>query len=227
MPASPHIGTQTESSLHAALKEWYCEPGDQVEVPVDGYVIDILRGAQLVEIQRRNFSAIKSKLRDLLKRHPLRLIHPIAREKWIVRQSAGGRAISRRKSPKRGRPEDVFFELVRIPGLAGHPNFSLELVMIQEQEVWQDDGLGSWRRKGWSIKDSLLLAVVSQKLFRSLADYTALLPDTLPDPFTTSELSEALACRMKLAQKMAYTLKGMGVLRIMGKRGRYLLYSRT
>ncbi len=224
MPASPHIGTQTESSLHAALKEWYRQPGDQLEVPVDGYVIDIVRSSLLVEIQRRNFSALKPKLRRLLDGHPLRLLHPIAQEKWILRQTQGGSALSRRKSPKRGRPEDAFFELVRIPGLISHPNFSFEVVMIQEEEVWQDDGRGSWRRKGWSIADSRLLAVVSCRVFTSPGDYAELLPEALPDPFTTSELAQALSCRVRLAQKMAYTMRRMGLLNLAGKRGRYLLY---
>jgi 6-phosphofructokinase len=31
--------------------------------------------------------------------HEVRLLHPVAREKWIVRQTAVGEAISRRKSP--------------------------------------------------------------------------------------------------------------------------------
>jgi len=37
------IGTLNEGHLHASLKERCVEPGDQVEVDVDGYVVDILR----------------------------------------------------------------------------------------------------------------------------------------------------------------------------------------
>jgi hypothetical protein len=40
---SPIIGTLMETSLHAALKEWYAQPGDRTEVPMDGYVIDLVR----------------------------------------------------------------------------------------------------------------------------------------------------------------------------------------
>ncbi len=40
------IGTLRESDLHAALKRHYARPSDQIEVAVDGYVIDIVRGAK-------------------------------------------------------------------------------------------------------------------------------------------------------------------------------------
>ena len=40
--ASHNISTLNEKPLHAALKEWYASPGDRFEVPVDGYLVDIM-----------------------------------------------------------------------------------------------------------------------------------------------------------------------------------------
>ncbi len=56
------IGLLNEKPLHASLKEWYAQPGDQFEVPVDGFVIDIVRDDLLLEIQTGSFASIKSKL---------------------------------------------------------------------------------------------------------------------------------------------------------------------
>ena len=64
------VGTLNEKPLHAALKERLALPGDRFEVDVDGYVIDIVRGDCLIEIQTRNVSAIKRKL-AALSRKPL------------------------------------------------------------------------------------------------------------------------------------------------------------
>src|SRR5512143_2160638 len=109
------IGTLGENSLHAALKTWYAQPGDQVEVKLEGYYIDLVRGEQLIEIQTRHFGALKTKLGRLLEHHPVRLVHPIAVEKWIVRLPAEGETpLSRRRSPRRGRLEHLFLELVRL-----------------------------------------------------------------------------------------------------------------
>jgi hypothetical protein len=67
------IGTLRETSLHAALKAWYARSGDELEASVEGYQIDLRRGAQLIEIQTRNFAALKRKLTQLVERHPVRL----------------------------------------------------------------------------------------------------------------------------------------------------------
>ena len=79
------IGTLSEKSLHSALKAWYARAGDQLEVKVDGFHIDIVRGKALIEIQTTNFSSQKRKLNTLIEKHPVRLVFPIAQEKWIIR----------------------------------------------------------------------------------------------------------------------------------------------
>jgi hypothetical protein len=45
------IGTLQEGALHAQLKEWYRRLGDRLEERVAGYVVDLVRGQVLVEIQ--------------------------------------------------------------------------------------------------------------------------------------------------------------------------------
>ena len=47
--ASRQIGVLREQHLHAALKEWYSEEGDLLEVGVDGFVIDLVRDALHVD----------------------------------------------------------------------------------------------------------------------------------------------------------------------------------
>lgn len=216
------IGVLQESSLHAALKRRYSRPGDDLEVKVDGFVIDIVRGDLLIEIQTRHFSALKRKLIQLTGSHPVRLVYPIAREKWIIKEAGG--AYSRRKSPRRGCFEHLFIELVRIPELAANPNFSLEVLMTREEELQTRDGRGSRRRRGWSIQDRRLIEIVDGKLFASIEDYRSLLPAALPPSFTTRDLAAALRQPLYLSQKMAYCLRKMGVIHLAGKRGRSYLY---
>ncbi len=219
------IGTRKESSLHAALKAWYAQPGDLIEADVDGYVIDLARGDLLIEIQTGNFTALRRKLTGIVEGHRVRVVYPIPVERYIVRIANDGEALSRRKSPKRGRIEALFTEMVRMPRLALHPNFSLEVALVREETIWRDDGQGSWRRKGWSIADRRLLEVVEQIVFDSPADYRRLLPESLVEPFTARDLATAAGLPRALAGKMAYTLREMGQLTPIGKRGRSLLYS--
>lgn len=218
------IGTHRETSLHADLKAWYAQEGDRIEAVVDGYIVDVVRGDLLIEVQTRGFSALTAKLTTLLESHPVRLVHPIARERWIVRVDAHGEVVGRRKSPKRGRVEQVFAELVRFPALIHHPRFALEVLLTREEEVRCDDGRGSWRRKGWSIADRRLLGVDARIRLDSADDLRALLPADLPRPFTTQDLAEGLGAPRRLAQQMAYCLREMGVIEAVGRRGRSLLY---
>lgn len=224
--ANHFIGTLGEKSLHAELKRWYFRPGDRLEKIVDGFHIDVVREKLLVEIQTQNFSSIKRKLSTLIKRHSVRLVFPIALEKWIVRFAKDGiTRLSRRKSPKKGNLFHLFEELVSIPILINDQNFSLEVLLILEEEMRCDDGLGSWRRKGLSIVDHGLVKVVNSCVFENPSDLLALLPAALPNPFSTQELAEGINQPRWLAQKAAYCLRKMGAIEKAGKNRNSILYS--
>jgi hypothetical protein len=214
-----------ESSLHAALKTWYSKHGGHIEVPVEGYLVDITRGDLLIEIQTRNFSALRKKLNILLENHAVRLVHPIAVDKRIVRMSAiGNIPVSRRKSPKQGCLVDLFDELVHIGYLVPHPNFQVEVVFTHEEEIRRDDGRGSWRRNRVSIVDRRLIDIIRIQTLRYPDDYLSMLPARLTTPFTNNQLAEALKIRISLARKMSYTLRAMGLLTVEGKNGNKLLF---
>ena len=217
------IGLLNEKPLHASLKQWYARPGDRFEVPVNGFVIDIVRDDLLIEIQTRNFASINSKLCRLTRSYEVRLVYPVVLEKWIVRSDSGGITI-RRKSPKRGRLEDLFRELVSIPQLLAHPNFSLEVLMIREEEMRRFDGKRKrWRRRGWVIEGRRLVDVMDRRLFGKSADWLAFVPDGLQS-FTTKDLATIADTDRDLAQKMAYCLRHARMIELIGRQGRANLY---
>jgi hypothetical protein len=225
-PKHHFIGVLGEKSLHAKLKRWYSHSGDRFEEVIDGFHIDVVRNELLIEVQTQSFSSIRRKLEALVKKHPVRLVFPIAQGKWIVRFAEDGSTLlGRRKSPKKGNIFHLFVELVSFPDLIKHRNFSIEVVFTLEEEIRRDDGLGSWRRKGFSIADHRLLEVIDSRLFEKPADFLALLPEALPDPFSTKDLAEGTNNPRWLTQKMAYCLRKMGVIEAVGKSGNSVLYS--
>jgi hypothetical protein len=224
------ISTWNESPLHAALKEWVALPGDQFEVAVDGFIVDIVRDDLLIEIQTSSFASIRDKLLALVQNHPVRLVYPVAEQKWIVKLPKRGDgkepgSPSRRKSPKRGTFEDVFRELVSFPQLIAHDNFSLDILLIQEEELRRYDGRRGWRRRGWVIHERRLLEVVNKRRFASPVDMAELLPASLVQPFTTSHLARAIGKPRRLAQRMTYCLRKMGAIQAVGKEGNAFLYT--
>jgi hypothetical protein len=183
------IGLLNEKPLHASLKQWYARPGDRLEVTVEGFVIDIVRDDLLIEIQTGNFAAIKSKLSNLVNGHRVRLVYPIVQEKWIVRSATrNGKGAVRRKSPKKGRVEDLFRELVSVAPLLSNPNFSFEVLMISGEEVRRVSDRKRRVRRGWLIEERRLLGVLGQRSFGHSADWLRFLPDGL-ESFTTSDLA--------------------------------------
>lgn len=216
-----------EHSLHSAIKEWYTVSGDKSEAKVDDFIIDIERGSLLIEIQTKNFSAIKRKLSNLIRNHEVRLVYPIPERKWIVRVTEKGEIISRRKSPRKGKLVDLFYELVSIPDLIGNENFSLEILMIEEEEIRCNDGKGSWRRKGVSIKDTKLIKVNSKLLFKNRRDFLEFLPSDLRNPFTNRSLANQTGVSISLARKITYCLRRMGAITYAGKKKREQMFQKT
>ena len=53
--------------------------------------------------------------------------YPIPKQKWIIRTTKSGKIIHRRKSPKKGKLTDLFYELVSFPHLITEDNFSIYL----------------------------------------------------------------------------------------------------
>jgi len=222
------IGTLNEKPLHAALKEWYAEAGDRFEERVGGYVVDIVRKNLLIEIQTGAFFPIRRKLDCLSKDHRVRLVYPIAEEKWIVKRAKGKRGKeTRRKSPKRGAVEDVFHELVTCPKLLKRRKFSLEVVLIQEEEVRRYDGVRGWRKRGWVTEERRLLDIVERRLFKTPRAMASLIPADLPEPFRTADLAEATDRPLWLAQQMAYCLREMKAIIPVGKQANWILYQRS
>jgi hypothetical protein len=214
-------------SLHAALKNLYTGPNDRQEGAIDGFLIDVIKDDRLIEIQTRNFGALQKKLNILLAQYQVQLVYPIAEVKWIVKLPANGEApIYRRKSPRKGRYEQVFYELIRIPGLMLNPNLVLEVLLTKEEEIRRADGTGSWRRNGERIVDRRLIEINDRKFFLQPQDFLSLLPESIPDPFTNSQLAEHLHIPTNLANRMTYCLRKMNVIQVVAKQKRSFLYSR-
>jgi hypothetical protein len=214
----------TEYFLHSEIKDWYKISGDELEVKVKDFRIDILRDKLLIEIQTGNFTAIKKKLLKLLLNNQVRLVYPIAKVKWIVHVSRSGEFVRRRKSPKKGKLIDLFQELVHAPSLLKDRNFSLEVLLIEEEELRCYDGRGSWRRRGARVKDRKLLRVFERFVFEDSRDFLEFLPNELDEYFTNEVLALKLGISIGLARKITYCLRRMGAISIAGKKRNELLF---
>jgi len=226
---APHIGTLNEKPLHAALKRWAAEDGDRFEVQVGRFVADIVRGDQIIEIQTGSTAVLKRKLTTLLTRRSVRLLIPIPVRKTIRTIDGSGTEIRSRLSPKRGSLLDAFHELINLRTFLGDPNFTIDVVLIHEEEVRRPRSRPKRRRRGkeWEVHERRLLEVIDSVSLHHPSDYLAFLPPSLVEPFTTADLAGAIDRPRWMARKIAYVLREMGALRAVGKAGNAILYERS
>ena len=211
--SSSGIGTLNEGSLHAALKHHYAREGDRFEVPLDGMVIDLVRpDGHLVEIQTGTFAALGSKFDRIVDHHRVLLVHPISVRTVLERPDG-----TRRTSPKKGRLTDLFDQLVSMPTLLDHPNFELDIVLVEtvRAQVW--DPKARRRRGGWRTADRRLDAVVETHRFRTTDDLRRFVPDGLPEVFTTADLADRSAYNRDVAQKIAFCLRATGAFEVVDR----------
>ena len=223
------IGTLNEGPLHQALKSLYLTGNGEEEVPVGSYVADVRAEDEvLYEIQTGGFAPLKRKLATLVETHQVVLVHPIAAVRYIVKlpEEVDGQA-SRRKSPKRSGVANIVEELVSIPQLLDHPNFAVEVVLIEEDEIRMFDPKKVRRRGGWRVVSRQMNQVLERQRISSCADLYSLVHGPLPELFSTADLAEAMGQPRWLAQKLAYCLRESGAAEICGKAGNALLYRRS
>ena len=177
------IGILNEGPLHAALKATYAANGGSAEVQVEQFVADAVRNGTMYEVQTGSFSGLGDE----------------------------GTCGKPRTSPKHGALVHIVNELVYMPQMLNHPNFSVEVVLTEEQEIRIFDPKKNRRRGGWRVVERQLLDIVDGVRLHQMEDLYGFLDSELQEPFGTRQLAAALAQPVAIARKMAYCLRHAGV----------------
>ena len=209
--STPHIGTLNEGSLHASLKQYISKPGDEFEVPVNGFVIDIVRErtperTMLVEIQTKSFLAMRKKLSSLLDEYLVHIVYPVAQETILIKPDR-----KPRKSPKKHSIFSIFEELVSIPEFLTHRNLSFEVASVSVRKIQQYDSALRRGRGGYRTVNTELTEIHSTHLFEKIDDFLYLLPKDLPSVFTTADIAGLANISRQRAQQIAYCFRKAGV----------------
>ena len=219
------IGVLREGPLHAAVKEFLAAPADRFEVPIGRFVIDLVReNGEVVEVQTGGFAALGRKLDVLLDEHRVRVVHPVAAERRIVRVDENGEVLAARRSPKRATAAAVFDQLVAFPSLLTHPTLTVEVLLLREDHV-RGPAATAKRRRTRDPGERRLVEVLGRVELRTPQDILAALPPLPAEPFTTRELATLLGCDTVLAQRTVYCLRATGLLEQAGMRGRAPLHT--
>lgn len=220
------IGTLSEKTVHAILKNYYEPDEDHQEIPIENYVADIYRNGEIIEIQTRQFNRMRDKLNTFLSLYPVTIIYPIPRQKWLIWiDEESGELSQKRKSPSRGTPYIAFEELYKIKIYLKDPNLRIKLVMMDIEEYKMLNGWSKDKKKGSTRYDRIPLEIVEEIDIKCREDYMQLVPYELPAEFTSKEFASSAHINISLAQTALNILYHVGILTRIGKRGNQYLYT--
>jgi hypothetical protein len=219
------IGTEKESSLHRALKTEYAGANGELEVPYGGFVCDaVSTEGDIIEVQTGSLKPLVKKLKCLCAEHEVRVIYPVIVVKHIEVYEADGSLRYRRRSPRKGNEWDIFRSLIYAIELTGFPRLTINLALVDVIEQRVDNGKGSWRRKGISIKDRILQTRRGTVVLSRKKDYLRFAPFKKQEEWTVRELAGKAKINKFLARKTVYVLVKMGLVGQTGKKGRERVY---
>jgi len=222
------IGTLKEKTVHAVLKNYYApDPNDQ-EIRLEGYVADIYKQGEIIEIQTRNFNTMRKKLEAFLPLYDVTIVYPIAATKWLCWiDEETGELSSKRKSPKKGSLYEILPELYRIKMFLGHPHLHFILTFINVEEYRLLNGWNHTKKRGSTRHDGIPTQLVDELYLSTPSDFECFLPETLPESFTTKDMNLAAKIPQGLASLCLNLLFHLGVIERIGKKGNAYLYKRT
>lgn len=220
------IGTLSEKTVHAILKNYYEPDEDRQEIPIENFVADIYAEGEIIEIQTRQFNKMREKLKCFLPLYPVTIVYPIPREKWIIWiDEESGELSRKRKSPVKGNPYFVFPELYKIKSFLKDPNLRLRLALMDVEEYKLLNGWSRDRKKGATRYDRIPTELVEEVEISCMEDYMQFVPYELEGEFTSREFAKAAHIPVSLAQNVLNILYHVGTVTRVGKKGNQYLYA--
>lgn len=219
------IGTLSEKTVHAVLKNYYAPDTDMHEIPIESFVADIYTGSEIIEIQTRSFHVMRRKLTAFLPEYPVTIVYPIPHIKWLLWiDEETGEISSKRKSPKKGNPYQAFIELYKIRAFLRDNNLKFRFALIDMEEYRLLNGWSKDKKKGSERYDRIPLTFVEEVCIDCREDYMQFIPYDIPEEFTTKDFAKHAKIPVHLAQTVLLILFDLEIVERIGKEGRSYLY---
>lgn len=221
------IGTLREKTIHAVLKYYYAPKEIYHEHKIGSFVADILIDGEIMEIQTRNFNTLRRKLDAFLPNHEVTIIYPVAHTKWLRWiDIETGEITNKRKSPKTGSLYAIIPELYRIKGYLKDPHIHFIISLIDVEESRLLNGWSADKKKGSTRDDGIPIAIYDEIHITDKQDYMKLLPDSLPELFTSKDYKRCAKISQHNAVIGLNILNYMEIIQRVSKDGNSFIYKK-
>ena len=224
------IGTLSEKTVHAVVKNYYEPDEDHQEIPIEGKCADIYTADErIIEIQTRSFGRLKEKLDVFLPLYDVTVVMPVPDRKriiWIDPDTGEEASVGTYRSALA--PWPAFRELYSIRDYLSHPHIHVRLLLMNMTEYKLLSGRSRDRKRFGAVRyDRIPEELTGEIILNEPEDYMLFLPEELgaDAPFTAAELSKAAHIPKRYLSYVTGLLRLTGVLkRLPEKKGNAWLY---
>jgi len=216
------IGVLSEKTLHKTIKNLYEADHKYHEVKIDNYYVDILKDNNIIEVQTKQFDKFREKIKYLLNKYNynINIVYPIFNNKTIYTIDENNNISLPKKSPKKLKYPEVFYELYKIKQLLNNSKLKIILLIFDIKEY----RIKSNNRKGYVCYDRVPVKLIEEVIISNKYDYLRLLPSNLKETFTVKDICELTKSNNKYVGKMVNVLKYLGIIEFVGKEGKKFIY---
>ena len=234
------IGTYSEKRLHKTLKSFFCDDPECHEVRIKpngdiggrgesgkgGYIADIFRDGEIIEIQTGSLYALKSKIRFYLEEtdYIVTVVHPLAGIKylsWIDTES--GSVMSRRRSPKKKGLADAIPELYWLSDMLGNERLHFCFPILELDEYRLLDGWSRDKKRGSNRFELIPVELIDMECLAA-RDVRSLFPEGISGEFTSKDFSRLTGFKGRKLYNTITLFCKVGVIERGEKRGRSYIY---
>ena len=217
------IGTLSEKTMHAVVKNYYEMDENYQEIPIEGKCADIFtKDEKIIEIQTRSWNLLKPKLQVFLPSYDVTVVLPIPDHKQIIWIDPDTGEVGK-PGPNRkyGNPYMLFNELYKIREFLTNTNMHVHVLMIDVLEYKLLSGRSKDRKKfGAERYDRIPINLTSEINLEIPEDYMQFIPDNLPEKFTAKDFAKSAGTSERLTGYIIGTLKVLGLIEKIGQTSR-------
>jgi hypothetical protein len=219
------IGTLSEKTVHAVLKEYYGGGDESKEIPLGSFVADAVSEDGVIEIQTRALYRLERKLEAFLPLCRVTVVYPIEARKYLLDiDPESGELIKKKLSPRKHNVWHGIAELYGIRRFLKDDALTVRFPILTVEETRiPAAGRGRRARK----LDKLPADMTDEIIINSSKDIIPLLPSGLPETFTSIEFAKLCRINADTAGKCIRTLAVLDIISECGKRSRCKLWKLT
>lgn len=224
------IGTLSEKTVHAVVKNYYELDEDYQEIPVEGKVADIFTSDEkIIEIQSRSFSVLKPKLDVFLPKYDVTLVHPVPDRKQIIWIDPDTGELCKPSPARRtGSIYKAFVELYSIRDYLDNPNLHIRLLQMDMIEYKLLSGRSKDRKKYGAVRfDRIPTDLVAEIVLDTPEDYRRFIPEELPEEFISKDFQKIIKASDRATGCLIGILRNKGLIEKIGTKNRAYLYKRS